>query len=107
MELLRMRARRACAGGLLAAHVRTLVVCGGHHSRVVAWERCRSRSRHISADYYPRHSSMAALLLERGALSSQRNDAGRSPFDMICEGGERHLEMPTLSKMLCAPKPAP
>ena len=50
---------------------------------------------------------MAALLIERGALPAQRNDAGRCPFDLICEGGERHLDMPALRRMLCAPKPAP
>ena len=52
------------------------------------------------------HAPMVALLLERGALSTQKNDAGRRPYEVICEGGESRLDMPTLSKLLYAPKAA-
>lgn len=51
------------------------------------------------------HTEIVALLLEAGAVRSRTDARGRTAADIVCEGGDRRGELPSLIKLLRSPAP--
>ena len=52
------------------------------------------------------HTEIVVLLLNAGAKRGKTDARGRMAEDLVCDGGERHGELPALLKLLRSPKPA-
>ena len=48
---------------------------------------------------------VAALLEQRGADTQLADSSGQRPYDLACQGGERHVVLPALMKLLRRPLP--
>jgi|EP00908_Phaeocystis_cordata_P004081 ankyrin repeat protein len=52
------------------------------------------------------HTGMVQTLLEAGAVAAPVNEAGLTPFDVICKGVDQPLALPAITKLLRSPTPA-